>query len=52
MSDDLLKKFGKGFSFPQLKNIHQFYLAYSGKSYTLCSESLTNENRKPSTAQG
>jgi len=38
ISDDLMKKFGKGFSFPQLKNIRQFYLTYPEKSYTLSSQ--------------
>jgi hypothetical protein len=39
LADDLTKKFGRGFSLPQLKNIRQFYLLYSGKSYTLSSQS-------------
>jgi len=38
ISEDLTKKFGKGFSFPQLKNIRQFYLTYFEKSYTLSSQ--------------
>jgi len=52
ISEDLTKKFGKGFSFPQLKNIRQFYLTYSEKSYTLSSESFRNEKRKPSLTRG
>ena len=38
LSIDLTKRFGKGFSFPQLKNIRQFYLIYREKSYTLSSQ--------------
>jgi len=39
LADDLTRKHGRGFSLPQLKNIRQFYLLYSGKSYTLSSQS-------------
>jgi len=39
ISEDLTRKFGKGFSFPQLKNIRQFYLTYPEKGYTLSSQS-------------
>jgi len=39
LADDLTNKFGRGFSLPQLKNIRQFYLLYSKKSYTLSSQS-------------
>jgi hypothetical protein len=52
ISEDLTKKFGKGFSSPQLKNIRQFYLTYSEKGYTLSSQSFRNEDCKPSLAQG
>lgn len=38
LSADLTKRFGKGFSFPQLKNIRQFYVIYREKSYTLSSQ--------------
>jgi len=38
ISEDLTRKFGKGFSFPQLKNIRQFYLTYPEKGYTLSSQ--------------
>lgn len=38
LSEDLIKKFGKSFSFPQLKNIRQFYLSYPGKGYTVSSQ--------------
>jgi hypothetical protein len=39
ISNDLTKKFGRGFSLPQLKNIRKFYLLYPEKSYTLSSQS-------------
>ncbi|MCL5063188.1 MAG: DUF1016 N-terminal domain-containing protein, partial [Nitrospirae bacterium] len=35
ISEDLIKKFGKGFGFTQMKNIRQFYLSYPQKSYTV-----------------
>ena len=35
ISDDLTKKFGKGFGFTQMKNIRQFYLSYLQKGYTV-----------------
>ncbi|MBI3752863.1 MAG: DUF1016 domain-containing protein [Deltaproteobacteria bacterium] len=38
LSEDLTKRFDKGFSFPQLKNIRQFYLAYQKKGYTVSSQ--------------
>lgn len=38
ISEDLTKKFGKGFSLPQLKNIRKFYLTYTEKSYTASSQ--------------
>lgn len=39
ISQDLTNRFGRGFSLPQLKNIRQFYITYSKKSYTLSSQS-------------
>lgn len=42
ISEDLTGKFGKGFSFPQLKNIRQFYLAYSQIGYTASSQLVSN----------
>jgi len=48
ISADLTEKFGKGFSFPQLKNIRQFYLTYAEKGYTLSSQ--LNKARKSQTA--
>lgn len=49
LAEDLTKKFGKGFSFPQLKNIRQFYLAYSEKSYTMSSQlSKIGKSQTPS----
>jgi len=39
ISEDLTRKYGKGFSFPQMKNIRQFYLTNSEKGYTLSSQS-------------
>jgi hypothetical protein len=47
ISEDLTRKFGKGFSFPQLKNIRQFYLTYPEKGYTLCSESQSKQKGYP-----
>lgn len=45
ISADLTKKFGKGFSYPQMKNIRQFYLSYPEKGYTLSSQ-LTHTAKK------
>jgi predicted nuclease of restriction endonuclease-like (RecB) superfamily len=38
ISEDLTRRFDKGFSFPQLKNIRQFYLTYPEKGYTVSSQ--------------
>ncbi len=47
LSLDLTNRFGKGFSFPQLKNIRQFYLAYKEKGYTVSSQ--LQQNKKSQT---
>lgn len=39
ISRALTKRFGNGFSLPQLKNVRQFYLSYPLKSYTASSQS-------------
>lgn len=41
ISDDLTKKFGKGFGFTQMKNIRQFYLSYPQKGYTVSGQLAT-----------
>jgi len=46
ISEDLTKKFGKGFSVPQMKNIRQFYFTYSEKGYTVSSQLDQNEESK------
>ena len=46
ISEDLSKKFGKGFSVPQMKNIRQFCFAYSEKGYTVSSQLDQNEQSK------
>lgn len=51
ISEDLTKKFGKGFSFPQLKNIRQFYLTCSEKSYTLSSQFRQSEKSQTMSSQ-
>ena len=38
LARDLTRRFGKGFSVPQLKNIRLFYLTYPEKGYTLSSQ--------------
>lgn len=38
VAEDITKRFGKGFSFPQFKNIRQFYLTYPEKGYTVYSQ--------------
>lgn len=49
ISEDLTLKFGKGFSFPQMKNIRQFYLAYPEKGYTPSSQlHKTQKSQTPS----
>lgn len=49
ISEELTKKFGKGFSFPQMKNIRQFYLAYPEKGYTPSSQlHKTQKSQTPS----
>lgn len=44
LSDDLTKRFGKGWGEPHLRAVRQFYLIYGDieKRYTLCSESKDN----------
>jgi predicted nuclease of restriction endonuclease-like (RecB) superfamily len=51
ISEDLTKKFGRGFSFPQMKNIRQFYLTYREKGYTVSSQSDQTEQRIPRQAE-
>jgi predicted nuclease of restriction endonuclease-like (RecB) superfamily len=51
ISEDLTKKFGKGFSFPQLKNIRQFYLTYSEKGYTLSNQFKQSEKGQTLSSQ-
>jgi hypothetical protein len=48
ISDDLTKRFGKGFSFPQLKNIRQFYLTYPEKGYPVSSQLEERKSETPS----
>jgi predicted nuclease of restriction endonuclease-like (RecB) superfamily len=51
ISQDLTKKFGKGFSFSKLKNIRQFYLTYPEKSYTVSSQLTQNEKSQTLSSQ-
>ena len=43
LSKDLINKFGKGFTYANIKNMRQFYLTYS-KLYALRSQSLKNKS--------
>ncbi len=51
IAEDLTKRFGKGFSYPQLKNIRQFYLAYSEKGYTVSSQLPKTTKRQTVSSQ-
>lgn len=47
LSKNLIHEFGKGFSYPNLRNFRQFYLTYPDKEicYTLCSKLSWSHNR-------
>jgi len=47
LSRELNQEFGKGFSYANLRNFRQFYLAYPGQEicYTLCSKLSWSQNR-------